>query len=106
MTSSRPTLLKCGTLQYTRRGLVTLFMWLLWGDFCFVCMEMVHPTVLPLTLKGLGASNVVISVFVTTIMNVMNFLVNPVVSFRSDRHRGRFGRRRPFLELHGCQVRL
>lgn len=97
MTSSQPPIHKCGTLEYTRRGLFTLFMWLLWGDFCFVCMEMVHPTVLPLTLKGLGASNVVISVFVTTIMNVMNFLVNPVVSFRSDRHRGRFGRRRPFL---------
>lgn len=96
MTGTQGTL-KCGTLAYTRRTLVTLFLWLLWGDFCFVCMEMVHPTVLPLTLKGLGASNIIISVYVTTVMNFMNFLVNPIVSFRSDRHRGRWGRRRPFL---------
>lgn len=88
---------RCGTLEYTKRALVVMMLWLLWGDFCFMCMEMVHPTVLPLMLKGLGASNVIISIYVTTAMNVMNFIMNPIVSFKSDRFRSKWGRRRPFL---------
>jgi hypothetical protein len=29
----------CGSLIYTQRGLVALFAWMLWGDFCFTPME-------------------------------------------------------------------
>jgi len=87
----------CGTLRYTTLGLCMVFFWLLWGDFIMSLMESVLPTILPLQLQSLGASNKVMSLIVVTIPSTMNFLINPVVSFRSDRHRGRWGRRIPFL---------
>jgi hypothetical protein len=34
---------------------------------------------------------------VTTIPNAMNFMINPIVSFRSDCYRSKWGRRIPFL---------
>jgi maltose/moltooligosaccharide transporter len=88
---------RCGTLTYTKAGLALVFFWLLWGDFCFTLMESVIPSIMPLRLEELHAPNLVMSLIVGTIPNAMNFLVNPVVSFRSDRHRGKWGRRIPFL---------
>jgi MFS family permease len=76
-----------------------VFFWLLWGDFTMILMEDMLPKILPLQLEKLGASNMVLSIFIVTVPSAMNFLVNPVVSFRSDRHRGRWGRRIPFLLL-------
>ncbi len=86
-----------GTLKYTSAGLAMLFLWLLWGNFCFQLMEMVAIQVLPLKLQGLNASNIVTAVILSTIPNAMNFVVNPIVSTRSDRYRSRWGRRLPFL---------
>lgn len=86
-----------GTLKYTTAGLAMLFVWLLWGNFCFQLMEMVAIQVLPLKLQGLNASNIVTAVILSTIPNAMNFVVNPIVSTRSDRYRSRWGRRLPFL---------
>lgn len=74
-----------------------VFMWLLWGDFCFTLMETVEPSVLPFMLKGLGASNLIISMYITTITNVFNLTVCPISSFMSDRYRSKWGRRIPFL---------
>jgi MFS family permease len=88
---------RVGTLTYTKAGLITLFIWLMWGDFCFTLMETVIPSILPLKLKSLDASNKLIGLLVTTIPNAMNFMINPIVSFRSDRYRSRWGRRIPFL---------
>lgn len=95
--SKSPQIFRCGTLEYTKRMLMMMFFWLLWGDFCFMLMEQVHPTVLPLMLKSLGASNFIISLYVTTAISAISFVVNPIISFKSDRHRSRLGRRRPFL---------
>jgi len=50
----------CGTLIYTRAGLITLFVFLLWGSFSFNLMMMVVHSILPLKLKDLGASNMLI----------------------------------------------
>jgi MFS family permease len=88
---------RCGTLTYTKAGLFTLFSWLLWGDFCFTLMEVIWPTILPLVIKGQGAPNTVLSLVMTTIPSAMNFILNPIISTASDRHRGRRGRRIPFL---------
>ena len=42
---------RCGNLVYTRRGLLVVFAWLLWGDFRFNLMdEAVVPSILPLKL--------------------------------------------------------
>src|SRR5438552_18465144 len=94
---ANPNHFKTGTLSYTRASLALLFLWLLWGDFCFTLMETVVPSILPIKLNALGASNWIIGLIVITIPNAMNTAINPLVSFRSDRFRSRWGRRIPFL---------
>jgi MFS family permease len=87
----------CGTLTYTKVGLVVLFAWLLWGDFCFTLMETVVPSVLPLKLKDLGCSNLVMGLILSTIPGILNMTICPYVSFKSDRYRSKWGRRIPFI---------
>jgi len=90
---------KIGTLNYTKAGLFALGFYLLWGDFCFCLMETVMPSLLPPHLVSLGASNKMIGLIMITIPSVMTLLINPVVSFRSDRFRSKWGRRIPFLAV-------
>jgi hypothetical protein len=86
-----------GTLVYTKMGLVSVFFWLLWADFCFTLLEIVMPTLLPLSLHDAGASDSAIALVVGTIPSILNATICPFVSFWSDRHRGPKGRRIPFL---------
>ncbi len=88
---------QCGSLSYSLRGLLVLFGWLLWGDFCFTLMESVVPSILPLRLKALGAPNWVMALILSTLPGMLNMTICPWVSFKSDRHRGRWGRRIPFI---------
>lgn len=88
---------RAGTLQFTRASLVMLFVWLMWGDFCFTLMETVEPTVMPFMMDKLKASSTLISIFLVTIPAFMNFLLNPIISVKSDRYRSKWGRRIPFL---------
>jgi len=88
---------KVGTLTYTKIGLLTVSLLLLGGDFCFTLMEAVVPSILPLKFNALGAPNWALGLIVTTIPNLMNMVINPVISFRSDRFRSKWGRRIPFL---------
>lgn len=90
-------LYRVGTLEYTKRSLVVLFFWLLWGDFCFCLMEAVFPNIVPLTMYGLHASSKLIGIVMVTIPATLNFIVCPWVSFKSDRHRSKWGRRIPFI---------
>jgi MFS family permease len=87
----------CGTLTYTKMGLFVLFAWLLWSDFCFTMMEAVVPSILPLKLKGLGCSNWLMGLILTTAPGILNMTVAPYVSFKSDRYRSKWGRRIPFI---------
>jgi maltose/moltooligosaccharide transporter len=90
-------LFRAGTLTYTKTGLGMLFFWLLWGYFVYGLMEIIIPSLLPLILREHKASSVEIS-FITTSLNVIgNMIFNPIVSFRSDRSRSRYGRRRPYI---------
>ena len=93
---SPPQVYRAGTLVYTRAGLVTLFGWLLWGDFIYTFMESVLPSLLPVLLKDHGANNREIAV-IGTIYMVANAVLNPIISYKSDRFRSRWGRRRPFI---------
>ncbi len=86
-----------GTLTYTRLGLVALFGWLLWGDFCYQLMEVITPSIIPLRLKHLDAPNWAIGLIITTLPGFLNMTVCPWVSYTSDRHRGPRGRRIPFI---------
>jgi maltose/moltooligosaccharide transporter len=88
-----------GSLVYTRAGLVALFGWLLWGDFILTLMERVMPSLLPVLLKSHGASNSEVAFIVSTLALVANSVLNPVISYQSDRFRSRWGRRRPFILL-------
>ena len=86
-----------GSLLYTRKGLFMMFAWMLWGDFCFTMMEAVIPSILPLHLRGLGASDQFISVLMTSLPAVFNFTITPTVGLWSDRLRTSWGRRMPFI---------
>jgi MFS family permease len=89
--------LRAGTLWYTRKSLAILFFWLLAGDFCYMLMETVFPSIMPLMFKELGASNFTMAVVLGTIPMGINIVLNPIVSFRSDRCRSRWGRRIPYI---------
>ena len=88
---------RVGTLTYTKAGLFALFFWLLWGDFCFTLMETVIPSITPLMLDRLGAPASLISLLMSAMPSALAAMVCPVVSFRSDRLRSRWGRRIPYL---------
>ena len=88
---------RCGSLTYTRRGLVALFAWLLWGDFCYTMMETVIPSIMPLKLRSLGSANWIIALIMSTLPGVFNTTICPWVSFKSDHYRSRWGRRIPFI---------
>ena len=86
-----------GTLVYTRKTLFSVFFWVLWGDFCLQFMGVVVASVLPLLMTQWKAPAIFIGLFVSTIPALLNFLITPLVSVWSDRHRGKWGRRIPFL---------
>ena len=88
---------RCGSLTYTRKGLVFLFAWLLWGDMCFYLMETIVPSILPLKLRSLDSSNMVIGLIMTTLPGIFGTSFGPWISFKSDRYRSRWGRRIPFI---------
>jgi maltose/moltooligosaccharide transporter len=92
-----PNHMRVGTLTYTKVGLITLFAYLLWGDFCWTLMETVMPSVLPRKFNAIGASNEVLGLIMVTIPSLMTSVLNPIISFRSDRFRSKWGRRIPFL---------
>jgi len=86
-----------GSLSYSRSRLISLFSWLLWGDFCANLMETVIPNVIPLRLRNLGCSSTLISIFLTSVPCLVLLFWNPIIATWSDRHRSRWGRRIPFL---------
>lgn len=95
--SPSPHSFNVGTLVYSRAGLITLFGWLLWGDFVFTIMNWVIPSLLPVLLKNHGATNKQIAFLSSGLFMLVNATLNPIISYRSDRYRSRWGRRRPFI---------
>lgn len=88
---------RAGTLSYGTTGLSALFAWLLWGDFAWQMKERAAVPVAQLMLKQFGASDFVLSLLVGSLPAALGMIIGPIVSVRSDRHRGRRGRRVPFL---------
>lgn len=87
---------KVGTLTYTRGALLTVMFWMLWADLCLQLMESL-PTIIPLQLKWLGASDKLIGFVKDSLPAALTVALVPLIGMQSDRHRGRMGRRRPFL---------
>ncbi len=67
---------RVGTLSYTKLGLAMLFGWLLWGDFCYMLMEAVTPSLMPLKFKELGASNMELGIISGTIPGIVYSILN------------------------------
>jgi MFS family permease len=86
-----------GTLTYTAGGLCLLFFWLLFGDFAISIRERAAvPSVLEL-LRQHHASDTVMSILLGVLPSILGMFLGPVISYKSDRYRSRWGRRIPFL---------
>ena len=88
---------RAGTLTYTFAGIVALFFLLLAGDFVWSLRERSVGVITQLLLKQHGASDFLVGLYLVALPGILGLLVGPVISYRSDRHRGRFGRRIPYL---------
>lgn len=86
-----------GTLIYTGWGLLTLVFWLLFGEFAIAMRERTSaPSAIEL-LRQYHASDTLVSLLVAALPAVISLVIGPIISYRSDRYRGRRGRRIPFL---------
>lgn len=88
---------RVGTLTYTTAGLVILFAWLLWGDFAWSMKERSMVPLLQLLLKRFSASDLLTGVLVSSLPAGVALIFSPIISYKSDRFRSRWGRRIPFL---------
>jgi Na+/melibiose symporter-like transporter len=86
-----------GSLIYTLPALLSVMFWMLLGDLCLQIMEQLPASLVPLQLRWATASDALIGFVSGSIPAVLGLLLNPVIGVQSDRHRGRLGRRRPFL---------
>ncbi len=86
-----------GTLVYTLSGLTLLFTWLLWGDFALSLRERSLGKLTQLLFTDTGSSNTLQQILTATIPTTIGLFVGPAISYISDRHRSRTGRRIPFL---------
>lgn len=87
-----------GTLTYTAAGLAVLFALLLWGDFAWSMKDrVVFPMTVKLAKDRFGLNDTLYSILIISFPNFTNIFLMPIVSYLSDRHRGRLGRRIPFL---------
>ena len=87
-----------GTLTYTAAGLAVLFALLLWGDFAWSMKDrVVFPMTVKLAKERFQLNDTLYSILIISFPNFTNIFLMPIVSYLSDRHRGRLGRRIPFL---------
>jgi len=86
-----------GTLTYSTGGLAVLFSWLLWGDFAWMLKERSAQPVVQVMLGKFGASDLLTGLFLLSLPAAITVVLVPIMSYRSDRHRGPRGRRIPYL---------
>ena len=84
-----------GTLHYNKQQLFILFFWLMWNDFSIMLIEQVI-NLNNVLMRNHGATFTEMALL-GSIGGFLTPWINPWISTWSDRHRGRFGRRRPFL---------
>lgn len=87
----------CGTLTYSFAALFGLFFWLLWGDFAWSMKDRAVGTVATLMVKSFDVSDFFYSLLVISFPSFTNLFLGPLISYYSDNHRGKFGRRIPYL---------
>lgn len=94
-----PTRWRAGTLTYTAGGLTALFVWLLFGDFSWMMKERAITPVAQIMLRSFQSPDWLVGLLVGSIPAGLGMILGPIISVRSDRHRGRWGRRIPYLLL-------
>jgi MFS family permease len=87
----------CGTLTYTSSGLVVLFLWLLWGDFAWSMRDRSVGPMSQWYLNHLNVPNLLFGLLISSFPAAIGLVLGPIISVKSDRHRGKWGRRIPFL---------
>lgn len=92
-----PKIWRAGTLTYTVGGLALLFCWLLWGDFAWSIRDRSVYPIVQLLFKRFGASDTFVGFFFSTLPGGIGMILGPIIGYRSDRLRSRWGRRLPFL---------
>lgn len=91
------TRLQAGALRYTAAGLGIVIFWLLLGEFAIAMRERsALPGALEL-LRRHHASDTTVSLLMSSVPALLGIILGPLVSYHSDRHRGRLGRRLPYL---------
>jgi MFS family permease len=86
-----------GSLTYTTPALLLLFFWLLWGDFAWSMRDRSVPNIIQLLFTQYHASDTLSSLLMGSLPAVLSMIIGPIVSYKSDRYRSRWGRRIPFL---------
>jgi MFS family permease len=88
---------RAGTLVYTGAGLAALFFWLLLGDFSWSLRDRSVAPMAQWYLNHLGVSSLLFGLLISSLPAALGLVLGPVISVKSDRHRGPRGRRVPFL---------
>lgn len=92
---------RVGSLRYTKASLVMLFGWMIWGNICFNLFETQGGyTILNLYLQdNFHVSNLTVNILFNVIPMLIGTIMTPIISFKSDRTRSRWGRRIPYILL-------
>jgi len=88
---------RVGTLLYTPAALVSLFLWLLWGDFAWSMRDRSVGPMAQWYLDHLCVPNFLFGLLISSFPALVGLVLGPIISVKSDRHRGPRGRRIPFL---------
>lgn len=88
---------RAGTLAYTSGGLAALFSVLLVGDFSWSMRDRSVGPMAQWYLKDLGVPNFLFALLISSFPALVGLILGPIISVKSDRHRGPRGRRIPFL---------
>ena len=86
-----------GTLRYSTAGMVGLFCLLLWGDFAMSMKDRSVGPVFQVVLNKFGASDYLFALLCSSLPSVIGMILGPIVAYRSDRLRSKWGRRIPFV---------
>ncbi|HEY9250428.1 MAG TPA: MFS transporter [Rariglobus sp.] len=86
-----------GTLTYTSAGITALFCWLLLGDFVWSMRDRSAGPMAHWYLNHLEVPSVVFGLLLSSFPALVSFILMPVIGVKSDHHRGKWGRRIPFL---------
>jgi MFS family permease len=88
---------RAGTLLYDAAGLRQVFAWLLGAEVVYTLIDMVEPMVLPVLLKGYGATDTQIGIILGSFTAALQLIIMPPLGYWSDRLRTKWGRRIPVL---------